>query len=456
MERPLVSIITATFNAREFLPGLLHKVRASMYDHAEHIVIDDGSTDGTPAVLKSLQPEFGFALLESPTNQGPVRARNQAIASSRGKYILPWDQDNWFSPDYIATMVAAAERAGEHCSPIYSHMELTGERSREILRPEWSREQMFRERFVDLGCLFSRKAYDVAGGIDPDSFPLSDYELFLGMAVHGFEGKFVDGPRFYYGVRKESAWDKFRTPEGHARKREVACYIFNKHRARLVTLGHDADALRDQFIEKYYSGRSFSLTAQASLHRLAEETVKMIPEDARVIGFNQADDFLHQARKRIPEAHWIDLRKLGCSASVDCLVISRRLNDPRILLEKRAALLQPRGTLIGRIVNGHHWRRLAQALAGQSPADHACSHDELRAILERAGFSEFETRAINADGDESAEEARRFLDASAPLIAALGIDPAEFADRCHVTHYLVRATRAASGAPPPPPKQADP
>jgi glycosyltransferase involved in cell wall biosynthesis len=453
MDQPLVTIITATFNARAFLPGLLHKVRASTYHHVQHIIIDDCSTDGTPEILKTLQGAFGFALIESPANQGPVRARNQAIANSRGKYLLPWDQDNWFSPDYIATTVAAAERAGEHCSPIYSHMTLTGERNREVPRPEWSRELVFRERFVDLGCLFSRKAYEAAGGIDPASFPLSDYELFFGMAVHGFQGKLVDGPRFYYGVRKESAWDRFRTPEGHAKKREVSRYIFDKHRARLAGLGEDADALRDAFIQKYYSGSNFSLSAQASLQRMAEETLKMIPDAARVIGFDSRDEFLRLARKDSPGVRWMDFGEMESSnATVDCLVISQRMNDPRVPVRKHATHLRPGGTLIGRIANAHHWHALAEAFAGKSATGYGSSPGALRAQLEKAGFSEIETRAVNVDGDDSAEESNRFLAASAPLIEALGIEPAEFARRCDVTHYLLRAVRAESAAPAPPAK----
>jgi teichuronic acid biosynthesis glycosyltransferase TuaG len=65
VDRPLVSIITATFNARAFLPDIFHKVRASTYERTEHIVIDDCSTDGTLDELKSLQRAFGFTLIES-------------------------------------------------------------------------------------------------------------------------------------------------------------------------------------------------------------------------------------------------------------------------------------------------------------------------------------------------------------------------------------------------------
>jgi len=453
VERPLVSIITATYNGRAFLPDLLHKVRASTYDHAEHIIIDDCSTDGTVETLKTLQPQFGFTLIESPVNQGPVGARNQAIAASHGKYILPWDQDNWFSPDYIATMVAAAEKAGENCSPIYSHMILTGERHREILRPKWSRRLTLQQRFVDLGCLFSRRAYDAVGGIDPAAFPISDYELFLGMAVHGFEGKLVEGPRFYYSIRQGSAWDNYRTPEGHARKREVARYIFNKHRARLQGLGHDADALRDGFIQKYYSGPAASLAALASSRFLAEETLKFIPEEVRVVGVDKGDKISQWVRKNIPNMSWIGFDELeSTGATIDCLAISTPLNDPRSLLRKRVALLQPGGTLIGSVANAFHWRRLARAFSGQPGQGYACSLAELRSFLERNEFPKFETRAVNAEAGEPTEEFHKFLHASAPLTEALGVDPKEFAERCRITHYIVRAVRAKTHAAAPPPK----
>ena len=445
MDRPLVSIITATFNASAFLPAIFHKVRACAYDRTEHIVIDDCSTDGTLDALKALQQEFGFTLIESPVNQGPVRARNQAIAASRGKYILPWDQDNWYSPDYLVTMVDVAERAGERCSPIYSHMILTGECTREMPRPEWSLDRMLEERFVDLGCLFSRRAYDAAGGIDPSAFPISDYELFLNMAVQGFEGRFVDGPRFYYCVRRGSAWDSFRTPEGHARKRDVARYVFGKHRAALRGLGHDADTLGERFIQKYYStAPAPSLAVLSGLELLADETLKMIPDGARLVAVDKRDTVMATARKNISRFHWIGLAELAAlGKGVDCLVISSRLNHPNACLNNLAASVRPGGTLVGRISSAHHWRHLAQTLAGQSGDGYACSLEQLQALLQSAGFPDFEIQAVNAEGAEDAEKCDRFLQASAPLVESLGLDATQFAGRCRASHYVVRAVRPA-------------
>jgi hypothetical protein len=102
---------------------------------------------------------------------------------------------------------------------------------------------------------------------------------------------------------------------------------------------------------------------------------------------------------------------------------------------------------VGSIANAYHWRRLAQAFSGQPARGHACSLDELRAVLERAGLCAIETRPVNVEGDESAEELKRFLEASVPLTATLGIEPEEFANRCRATHYLVRAVRTESGTP---------
>ena len=76
----------------------------------EAIVVDDGSTDETPAVLAS----FGDAItVLTQRNEGPAVATNRAIARARGRYVALLDADDVWLPDKLARQLALLEARPE-------------------------------------------------------------------------------------------------------------------------------------------------------------------------------------------------------------------------------------------------------------------------------------------------------------------------------------------------------
>ena len=70
MQLPLVTVIIPTFNRRQWISICLDSIKTQTYPHIETLVIDDASTDGTVAWLKS-QPDYSFARVhEQPKNGG--------------------------------------------------------------------------------------------------------------------------------------------------------------------------------------------------------------------------------------------------------------------------------------------------------------------------------------------------------------------------------------------------
>ena len=77
---PLVSIITPVYNAARWLPETLATVRAQTLTDWEQIFVDDGSTDGSPAIVEAAAAEDPrFRSLRTLRNAGPSAARNQAL-----------------------------------------------------------------------------------------------------------------------------------------------------------------------------------------------------------------------------------------------------------------------------------------------------------------------------------------------------------------------------------------
>lgn len=88
---PLVSVVIPVFNGERFLREAVQSVLDQKYSPVEIIVVDDGSTDGTATVARSL-PETVRYLYQ--TNQGPAAARNRGIGQAKGSLIAFADADD--------------------------------------------------------------------------------------------------------------------------------------------------------------------------------------------------------------------------------------------------------------------------------------------------------------------------------------------------------------------------
>ncbi len=108
---PAVSVLTPAFDVARFIGAALDSVLAQTTRDWEMVVVDDGSQDGTAAVVSSRRdPRIRLIRQE---NAGVSAARNRAIAAARGEAILFLDADDWLAPDALARLSAALHAAPE-------------------------------------------------------------------------------------------------------------------------------------------------------------------------------------------------------------------------------------------------------------------------------------------------------------------------------------------------------
>lgn len=111
---PDLSIIIVNWNTRELLAGCLQSIYETTSDlDFEVIVVDNASSDGSPSVLRKRFPRV--QLVENRENVGFARANNQAIALSRGRYLLLFNTDAIATPGAIRSLTSLADaepRAG--------------------------------------------------------------------------------------------------------------------------------------------------------------------------------------------------------------------------------------------------------------------------------------------------------------------------------------------------------
>ncbi len=107
MERPRVSVIVPAYNVAPYIGECLDSVLSQTYQDYEVIVVDDGSTDATPQVLRRYAGAIRCIRQE---NRGVSAARNAAVRCARGELIALLDGDDVWLPSYLERQIAIFDR----------------------------------------------------------------------------------------------------------------------------------------------------------------------------------------------------------------------------------------------------------------------------------------------------------------------------------------------------------
>lgn len=106
----LVSVIIPTFNRSDTIARTMDSVMNQSYSDIEVIVVDDGSTDETPEILRNYG---GKIKVISQTNAGPSAARNAGLKIARGSIVAFLDSDDVWLPRKIERQVAVLNQGGQ-------------------------------------------------------------------------------------------------------------------------------------------------------------------------------------------------------------------------------------------------------------------------------------------------------------------------------------------------------
>lgn len=113
-----ISVVVPAYNSAPWLPRCLDSLLAQTYDNLEIIVVDDGSTDDTPAVMREYAARDSRIQAIRKENGGVTSARLQGVVEASGSWIGFADSDDWAEPWMFARLMENALAYGadiSHC-----------------------------------------------------------------------------------------------------------------------------------------------------------------------------------------------------------------------------------------------------------------------------------------------------------------------------------------------------
>jgi len=98
---PAISVIMAVYNTQRYLTEAIQSILSQSFTDFELVIVDDGSTDGSPEILKNLAQQDSRIKLITQVNAGIGAATQRGITESQGEYIAIMDSDDISLPDRL-------------------------------------------------------------------------------------------------------------------------------------------------------------------------------------------------------------------------------------------------------------------------------------------------------------------------------------------------------------------
>lgn len=239
-DNPVISVIMPNFNGAQLISRSIDSVLLQTFRDLELIVVDDGSSDASVAVVNGV-PDKRVRLLQQD-HGGVCAARNRGIDGARGKYIAFLDSDDTWAPTCLERLYAAISSAPDaaiaYCG--WQNIGLGGARDKAFVPPDYETpdklELWIRNSRWPIHAALTRKTAILAvGGFDP-RFPTSeDFLLWLQIVA---ENKIVRVPEvlafYYHHEGPRATRDRVRMALNHL---EAQGAFLRKHPGIHKTLG---------------------------------------------------------------------------------------------------------------------------------------------------------------------------------------------------------------------------
>ena len=244
----LVSIVTPSFNQAAYLEQTLLSVLEQDYADIEYLVIDGGSTDGSPDIIKKYASRLAYWISEK--DSGQADAINKGMGRARGEIVAWLNSDDTYLPGAVAAAMKVFDENPD-VAMVYADMLAVDERGQTFNTLRYRQltlEDLLSFQIIGQPAVFMRRsAFEKAGGLDPSFHFLLDHHLWIRIAA---QGRILHIPQTWAAARY------------HAKA---------KNRAHAAAFGKEAFRILDwakTYVPISYPLSRISRRATASAHRV--------------------------------------------------------------------------------------------------------------------------------------------------------------------------------------------
>ncbi|MGB2651414.1 MAG: glycosyltransferase family 2 protein [Candidatus Omnitrophota bacterium] len=185
-DRPMVSVITPVYNGELYLAKCIESILAQTLPDFEYIIIDDGSSDGTWAVMEQYAgKDPRIVLIKNERNMGQASSMNIGIKNAKTGYIAVMDSDDMSKPDRLKKQIDFLNSNKDYggCGALQSYIDKKDD-SLPIKEPPKEKgdvTDLMRDscQLSHSTCMFRCDVLDEVGGYREAFERAQDYDLFL-------------------------------------------------------------------------------------------------------------------------------------------------------------------------------------------------------------------------------------------------------------------------------------
>ncbi|RLG07017.1 MAG: glycosyl transferase [Thaumarchaeota archaeon] len=173
------------YNEEASIKKAIKTVIDQTYKKFELIVIDDGSTDGTSNIVKTLQKlDERIIYLRNEENRGTTYSLNRGLRKASGEYIARIDGDDWYHPRKLELQVKFLERRSEYgiVGTFYILVDESGHAVKvrlPVTHSEIMKRMAYRNAFAHSSIMVRRSVLDMVGYYDERYEYAQDYDLYF-------------------------------------------------------------------------------------------------------------------------------------------------------------------------------------------------------------------------------------------------------------------------------------
>ena len=192
MQQPWLSVLIPTYNGENFLPAALESILVQCDNDIEVIVVDDGSTDATLAILDSYHTRFPIKIFQRERQGNWVANTNYALSLAAGEYASFLHQDDLWFKNRLSTMKRLVEQFpavdlflhssnfidvnGDYISPWKCPLP----NFPEVIKSNIMMEKLLIQNFISIPApIFKRETALKVGGLDESLWYTADWDLWL-------------------------------------------------------------------------------------------------------------------------------------------------------------------------------------------------------------------------------------------------------------------------------------